>query len=138
MSKILEIPSKAQMADAALSEASSLLRELAGERRADESVKAVLLRVQRKLSSWSASRVRCVWYSDKRISLREGELAELRAKAARKELGANSQNDLMELRQCVSRLVQLLEKSDPTFHGPQISALRGQILRMDGENRTSD
>lgn len=124
------------MSEAALTEASGLLRQLAGQRQADESVKAVLLRVQRKLS-WSASRVRCVWYGDKRISLREGELTELRAKA--KARGQNgTKNELELLRQRIARLEQLLEVSDSAFHSPDISAMRDLVRRMDGESRHRD
>lgn len=138
MSKILEIPSKEKMAEAALSEASKLLRDIAGERRADESVKAVLLRVQRKLSSWSASRVKCVWYSDKRISLREGELRELRVRAARKERGAESRNELNKLRERIARVERLLELADSQFHSPDISAMREQLFQMDRTGRATD
>lgn len=108
-----------------LTEAAQLLREIAGERAADESIKAVFLRLSRSLKGWSASRVRDVWYRDERVAVRADEVDQLRATAkARRAEGAG--NELQELRDRISRLERLLESSDEAFHSPTIAILRDQ------------
>jgi hypothetical protein len=114
------------MSTATLNEAADLLRALAGNRRADESMKAVLRRVRRKLTDWKPSRVRDVWYRDPRIKLRAGEIEQLRSLVDRKAEDKAAANELAELRNRISRLETLLERSDPAFHREAIGALRSQ------------
>jgi hypothetical protein len=117
------------MSTATLKEAADLLRELAGNREADESVKAVLRRVRRKLTDWKPSRVRDVWYRDPRVKVRAGEIEQLRALVDRR---ANDKVDeLAQLRNRISRLEALLERSDEAFHGPALAALRSQRRALD-------
>lgn len=126
MSEIRENQSEKAMSTATLNEASDLLRALAGNRRADESMKAVLRRVRRKLTGWKPSRVRDVWYRDPRIKLRAGEIEQLRSLVDRKAEDKAAANELAELRNRISRLETLLERSDPTFHRETLGALRSQ------------
>ena len=75
--------SKVDMSEYALREASGLLKTIAGSRRADESVKAVLHRLSRDLKDWSYGNIRAVWYRDHRVKIRAGEIEQLRAIASR-------------------------------------------------------
>lgn len=130
MSEIRESQSEA-MSTATLREAADLLRELAGGREADESVKAVLRRVSRKLVDWSPSRVRDVWYRDPRVKLRAGEIEQLRVVAKRSAQDKASVDELEQLRTRILRLEVLLERSDEAFHGPTLITVRNQGRAMD-------
>jgi Lon protease-like protein len=122
-----EISNKASdMRTASLDEAADLLREIAGNRRADESLKALFRRLQRKLADWSDNRIRDVWHRDPRVSVRSVEIEQLRSLAKRRDQDKADGDALDELRQRISRLEALLERIDPTFHRPQIDALRSQ------------
>jgi hypothetical protein len=59
-----------EMRAATLDEASELLRKIAGQRQAGESIKAVFRRLGRTLTDWSSSRIRDVWYRDGRVRIR--------------------------------------------------------------------
>ena len=125
----------AALFESPLDEAATLLRRIAGSRRADESMKGVLYRVRRVLlqrlkpehKRWSSNRVSAIWYRDERVRVRAEELAELRALAAPEP---NEADALAELHATIERLAKyepLLERLDAEFHGPQISAARDQI-----------
>jgi hypothetical protein len=136
---VSEISSKASdMRTASLDEASELLRKLAGNRLAGESMKAVFRRVGRKLSDWTDSRIRDVWHRDKRVRIRAEEVEQLRALVDRQ---GNTKDELAELRSTVARLARyetLLERIDAEFFGASISATRDQISeagRVLGEGR---
>lgn len=131
MSEIRENRSEA-MSTATLKEASDLLRELAGRREADESIKAVLRRVSRKLADWNPSRVRDVWYRDPRVKIRATEVEHLRALVKRKAQKADV-DELVEIRTRVARIERLLEAADPAFAGPTIAAARHQLGQVRGE-----
>lgn len=124
------------LVESPLDEAANLLRKIAGNRRADESMKGVLHRVRRVLvqklkpehKRWSPNRVAAIWYRDERVRIRAEELAELRAVAA--PTPAQEADPLAELQATIERLAKyepLLERLDAEFHGPQISAARDQI-----------
>ena len=91
-----------------LDEASSLLRQLAGNGEAGESVKCVFRRLQRKLTGWSPGRIRDVWYRDRRVRIRAEEVEQLRALAEPPQ-NAGTDNELTELRNRIARLERLLE-----------------------------
>lgn len=110
---------------ASLDEAADLLRQIAGNRRADESLKAVLRRVGRQLSDWSDSRIRAVWYRDRRTVVRAAEVEQLRAVAARRDRRKEDAG-LQELRRRIARLEHLLAVSDEAFHRESIAALQRQ------------
>jgi hypothetical protein len=129
VSEIREIQSEA-MSTAVLNEAADLLRALAGNRRADESMKAVLRRVRRKLVDWKPSRVRDIWYRDPRVKLRAGEIEQLRSLVDRKAEDKAAANELAELRSRISRLETLLERSDEAFHSETLAALGHQRRTM--------
>lgn len=131
MSEFRDKASVAMTSELALQEASTLIRELAGKGAAGESVKAALRRVGRQLKDWSPSRVRDIWYADVRVSVRGVELEQLRSLAKRRVQDKADIDALEELRSRVSRLEALLERSDPSFHGPHIAAL-GDIRRKMG------
>lgn len=121
-------PSKVEMSECALREASGLLKTIAGSRRADESVKAVLHRLSRDLNlkDWSYGRIRAVWYSDPRVKVRAAEMEQLRAVANRRVEDKEAANELAELRNRIARLEMLLERVDPAFHREAIASLRDQ------------
>lgn len=128
VSEISHKASKMVVRVQALDEAAELMRSIAGNRRADESLKAVLRRVGRKLEGWTPSRVRAVWYRDERVHLRADEIEQLRAIAAPSEDPAG--DELAELRQQIARMesrLQRLEATDEAFHSQDIAALRDQI-----------
>lgn len=114
------------MSTASLNEAAGLLRELAGTRRADESMKAVLRRVRRRLADWKPSRVRDIWYRDPRVKLRAGEIEQLRTLVERKAEDKAAADELAELRNRISRLEALLAVSDEAFYCEAIASLRDQ------------
>lgn len=126
-----EISNKASdcMRTAALDEAADLLRKIAGERQADESLKSVFRRLGRKLSGWSDNRIRDVWRRDTRIRLRAEEVEQLRSVS----VGAgrrNNKDELAELRATVQRLARyesMLQRIDEEFFSSEISATRDQI-----------
>jgi hypothetical protein len=128
---VLEISDKAtDMRTASLDDAADLLREIAGERRPDESLKGVFRRLNRKLSGWSDNRIRDIWRRDRRVRVRAEEVDQLRAIAKRDVPQRITDDELAELRATVARFasyVPLLERIDAEFHGPQISAARDQI-----------
>ncbi|MBO4227225.1 hypothetical protein [Bradyrhizobium neotropicale] len=114
---------------ATLDEASALLRKIAGNREADETIKAVFRRLQRQLTGWSPGRIRDIWYRDGRVHVRAEEFEQLRSLAAtRSDSGA--QDELTELRNRIARLERLLETADEAFHGPTLAALRDQWREM--------
>jgi hypothetical protein len=123
MSEISENWSEA-MSTAVLNEASCLLRELAGPRRADESMKAVLRRVCRPLKSWKPSRVRDIWYRDRRVKVRAEEIEQLRELTSQREQDRAAKDELAQLRTRISRLETLLAQTDEAFHGASLDALR--------------
>jgi hypothetical protein len=132
----LEISDKASnMRTASLDEASELLRTIAGERRADESTKAVLRRVGRKLTDWSANRIRDVWRRDPRVRIRAEEVEQLRALTAPAARNKTTEDELAELRSTVARLAKYeaqLERIDADFYGAEIAATRDQIGQARG------
>ncbi|MBW5438616.1 hypothetical protein FXB41_28790 [Bradyrhizobium canariense] len=118
-----------EMQATSLDEAADLLRRLAGERQAGESLKAVLRRVGRKLGNWSENRIRDVWHRDPRIKVRADEVNELRALAEPKRR-SETVHDLEELRATVARLAKyeaLLQRLDEDLYGPDISAASDQL-----------
>lgn len=135
MSEISEKQSERAMSTASLNEAADLLRELAGTRRADESMKAVLRRVRRRLADWKPSRVRDIWYRDPRVKLRAGEIEHLRAIANRRVDDKVTVDELAELRSTVERLAKyeaLLQRIDAEFFSPEVSAARDQAGQARG------
>jgi hypothetical protein len=128
---VLEISDKAtDMRTASLDDAADLLREIAGERRPDESLKGVFRRLNRKLSGWSDNRIRDIWRRDGRVRVRAEEVDQLRAIVNQGSGQKVTKDELAELRATVDRFASylpLLERIDAEFHGPQISAARDQI-----------
>jgi hypothetical protein len=128
---VLENSDKAtDMRTASLDDAADLLREIAGERRPDESLKGVFRRLNRKLSGWSDNRIRDIWRRDSRVRVRAEEVEQLRAIAKRDVPQGITENELAELRATVDRFasyIPLLERIDAEFHGPQIFAARDQL-----------
>jgi hypothetical protein len=117
-----------EMRTASIDEAADLLRTIAGNRRADESKKAVLRRIGRQLKDWSDNRVKDVWRRDRRIRIRAEEIEQLR-KLAKQGLPETTKDELAELRSVVARLARyepLLERIDAEFFSPEISAARDQ------------
>lgn len=129
MSEKSEKWSDSMSSAATLDEASGLLRQIAGARRADENINAVILRVARQLQGWTYSRVRDVWYRDKRVVVRATEVEQLRALAARRDR-RQTDHELAELRETVARLARIeayIERTDPEFFRAEILATRDQI-----------
>ncbi|WP_141339720.1 hypothetical protein [Bradyrhizobium sp. USDA 3458] len=117
---VLEKPKKAlnQMVgrSATLDEAAGLLRQIAGHRRPDESVKGVLHRLQRTLSGWSPGRIHGIWYQDPRVRVRADEVEQLRA-LVQPAHDAGTDNELTELRNRIARLERLLEAASAPIRG---------------------
>jgi Lon protease-like protein len=114
MSEKSEIRSE-KMSELLLNEASSLLREVAGNRRADESNKAVLRRVGREVKDWTASRIKDVWYRDPRIRIRANEVEYLRALVSQSQGKKADVDELDALRTRIARLERLIEATNPAL-----------------------
>lgn len=123
-----------KMSELLLNEASTLLRQVAGNRRADESKKAVLRRVGREVKDWTASRIKDVWYRDPRVRIRADEVEYLRALVDQREGKKADVDELAALRTRIARLERLLEATDPA---PVSSVFppSGQSLREMGGGR---
>lgn len=126
-----------------IEEAATLLRQVAGERQADESVKGVLRRLGHKLKGkrWTASRIRSVWYRDRRVSVRSEEIEELRAMTRKREEDKAAADELAENREIRERLAlleQRLATIDPSFHSPSLAATRHQIELLGGTSGAKD
>lgn len=118
-----------EMRSASLDEASDLLRQIAGGRHADESMKAMFRRLARQLSHWSENRIMDVWRRDPRVRVRAEEVDQLRALVDRSAVG-NVADELRDLRETVARLSKyeaLLQRIDAGFYGGEIAAARDQI-----------
>lgn len=131
MSQNYEKPSS--MTETFLNEASGLLRQVAGNRRADESMKAVLRRVGRDLKEWSASRVRAIWYADSRIRVRADEIEYLRALVSERQEPKAEVDELVTLRTRIDRLESLLAATAPPPAGARVPAPRQQFSAVGGE-----
>lgn len=135
------------MSGLALSEASKLIRQVAGPcPYGAGSVKAARDRAlhrlnefcrHRGLRSWTLNRVRDIWTKDRRVCVRVEEAEALRALTKREKEKANA-DDVAELRATVAKLAKyahVLERIDAEFFGPEISATRdhaGQARRALG------
>lgn len=129
MSEKSEIRSD-KMSELLLNEASSLLRQVAGNRRADESKKAVLRRVGREVKDWTASRIKDVWYRDPRVRIRADEVEYLRVLVDQREGTKADVDELDALRTRIARLERLLEATDPAVGGARLSADRQSLGEM--------
>ncbi|MGM4967409.1 hypothetical protein AB7714_28205 [Tardiphaga sp. 1201_B9_N1_1] len=124
-----------RMRSVALSEASGLLREIAGPRLAGESIKSVFRRLSDEIEDWAYGRVRAVWYSDPRVRVKSAEVEQLKLIAHRNAAQKVDVNDLDELRATVQRLAKyeaLLQRIDADFFGPEVSATRSQAGQARG------
>ena len=121
------------MGEVLLNEASDLLRQVAGERRADESVKGVLLRVGRDVKAWTASRIKDVWYRDPRVRIRADEVEYLRALVSERQEPKAEVDELVTLRTRIDRLESLLKATAPPPAGARVPAPRQQFSAVGGE-----
>ncbi|WP_445490234.1 hypothetical protein [Rhodopseudomonas sp. RCAM05734] len=131
MSEKSEIRSD-KMSELLLNEASTLLRQVAGNRRADESKKAVLRRVGREVKDWTASRIKDVWYRDPRVRIRADEVDYLRALVDQREGKKADVDELDALRTRIARLEFLLEATDPALGRAGLSQDRQEFGEMGG------
>lgn len=132
MSEFSEKPSET-MSETLLTEASGLLRQVAGDRRADESMKGVLRRVGRELRDWTASRVKSVWYADPRVRIRADEVEYLRALVSERQEPKAGVDELVTLRTRIDRLESLLKATAPAPTGASVPAPRQQFSTVGGE-----
>lgn len=119
-----------EMRAASLDEASQLLRDIAGGRRADESIKAMFRRLSRKLPNWSPNRIADIWRKEVRVRVHAEEIQELRALVDQREGRGTTTDELAELRSTVARLAKyeaMLERIDADFYQPEMSAARDQL-----------
>jgi len=101
-----------------LCEASFLVRQIA----APETGKRALLKAHVKLRPWSYSRVKDIYYADRRVRVTAEEIDTLReiANAPKEE---SHDPSIRELRQQLQVVVAYLKRIDPSFHHPSIEAL---------------
>jgi hypothetical protein len=114
-----------------LCEASGLVRKIA----APATGKAALLRVYRRLGTWTYSRVKDVYYADRRVRISADEIDELRAIAG-SEKEASNERSLPELRVQLAIVARHLRKLDPSFAYPWAEAL-GSLAHSDGGEASS-
>jgi hypothetical protein len=89
-------------------EAAFLIRRVAEPRPVGDSAKAALVRVSRRLSSWSFNRVKDVWYGDQRIRISADELRELRRAARIHALEQEATHELRLLNERIARVEEAL------------------------------
>lgn len=118
------------MRTASLDDAADLLRKIAGPRQSDELLKGVFRRLGRRLSGWSENRVRDVWRRDTRVRIRAEEVAQLRTIVEQDQGQGDTKNELAELRDRISRLEALMERTDAPFHSADLDALRDIRSKM--------
>jgi hypothetical protein len=120
----------------ALSEASYLLREIAGPGEAGELKKAAWSRAMRKLSGrWTYNRVRDLWREERRARVSAEELAELRRIAGAKAGNDKALADDLEKRlDVVERMLFAMAQQDQEFVGEMLNSLRSSVgaLRRSG------
>jgi hypothetical protein len=91
--------------DNTLEAARGILRKLAEPAVPGESVKALLLRISRKLPTLSSGRVRSIWYRDQRLKISAEELIELKRAAKIDDEARDASDDVSALR----KRLELLE-----------------------------
>lgn len=106
------------------SEAATLIRQLAEPVLAGQSVKAALRRAFYRLRTWRMSRVKAVWYGDRRIKLSGAEIDHLRAMAriAKDEI---RDPHLAKIVADVDALKERVEQLDREIHLPPAEILGG-------------
>jgi hypothetical protein len=116
-----------------LCEASGLVREIA----APATGKVALLRVYRRLGTWTYSRVKDVYYADRRVRISADEIDELRATAKRKT-ESTCDPTLAELRAQLAIVARHLRALDPTFAYPWAETLGPPTHLACGEESSTD
>ena len=105
-----------------LCEASVLVRQIG----APETGEAALLRVTRRLKTWTYNRVKDVYYADTRVRISGDEIDYLRAVARdKKNEELSSESSIVELRKQLKIVATHLSRIDPTFHYPEIEGFGG-------------
>lgn len=94
-----------------------MLRQVGGPRRADETIKAVIWRVARRLG-WPAGRVKRLWYGEARASI--GEWEQLKAAVA-----ARADAELVEAARVMGEL-----DDDPTSRALGSGEVRQALLSL--------
>lgn len=113
------------MNDKVSSEAAMLIRQLAEPVSAGrQSVKALLRKAFYRLRTWRMSRVKAVWYADRRIKVSGEELDYLRA-AARVAKDEARDPELAKIAADVAVLKERLERLDREIHLPPPEIIRG-------------
>lgn len=108
-----------------VSEASELIRRIAGPREAGESIKAAIVKTARRLG-FSYSRTRDIWYGNAR-RIDANEMDALREREAR-----------LDRDRAIAAVVVIRERlvsTDEDFHGPTVAALDGALRAMGAEVR---
>jgi hypothetical protein len=113
-----------------LCEASGLVRQIA----APATGKAALLRVYRRLGTWTYSRVKDVYYADRRVRISADEIDALRAIASERKVA--SEPSLHELSTQLAIVARHLRTLDPSFACPWAEAL-GSVAHSDGGEASS-
>ena len=131
MSEKSEIPSES-MSSYLLNEAANLLRMVAGDRRADESKKAVLRRIGRDIKKWKPSRIKDVWYRDPRVRIRADEVEYLRALVDQRTEPKADVDELATLRTRIARLESIIEATAPSLAGSRLPAPGQQLGEVGG------
>ena len=111
----------------ALCEASFLVRQIA----APETGKRALLKAHMKLR-WTYSRVKDVYYADRRIRITAEEIDKLR-ETARTTKEESYDPPITELRTQLALVIAHLQHIDPSFHLPSIEALSGSAYPAGGK-----
>ena len=117
-----------------LCEASDLVRQIA----APATGKAALLRAYRKLGTWTYSRVKDVYYADRRVRISADEIDELRA-IARGRADTTNEPSIQDLCRRLDIVSRHLRELDPTFAHAWVEALCRETPLDRGEaNRASE
>lgn len=114
------------MNDKVSSEAAMLIRQLAEPVSAGrQSVKAALRNAFYRLRTWRMSRVKAVWYADRRIKVSGEELDHLRAAARIAKDEACRDPELAKIAADVAVLKERLKQLDREIHLPPAESIGG-------------
>jgi hypothetical protein len=103
----------------ALVECGQMFRDIAGEQpMRGGRVKAALRKVHDALPGWAYSRVRMVWYNDKRITVSGDELRQVERAARNKRNEEEARDEIGQLRARLARLEARLAPADESMERP--------------------
>ena len=101
-----------------IKQAQALIKRVAEPRPVGDSVKAAILRADRRLGWRNPARVKNIWYADRRVSLTVAEWERLKEVAGEITITSDSGDHHAELRQLRAQMHKLEERLSALDHQP--------------------